>query len=93
MYLYWVCIDLGSWSDYLGGCCENLALNPSRDEASTTSVGDLFQSLTNLAIKIFFLITILILLFFSLELFTFALFLHRHIQRPPSSFLLVPFWY
>ena len=45
----------------------NLALNISREEASTTSLGNLFQCLTTFMVKNFFLIFSLNLPFFTLK--------------------------
>lgn len=88
---YWVCIDFDSWKGYIGGCCDNLALNSSKDEATTSSLDKLFQCLTNLTIKIFFLISILALPYFCLKLFPIALSLHDGTKCPSSSFLLALF--
>jgi len=65
----------------------NLALNTARQGAATASLGNLFQCLTTLTVKNFFLISNLKLPSFSLKPFTLALSLHTLVKSPSPSLL------
>ena len=71
----------------------SLALNASREGASTTSLGNLFQCLTTLTVQNFFLISSLNLPSSSLKLVPLVLLLHALIKSPSSAFLWAPFRY
>jgi len=64
----------------------NLALNTAREGAATAPLGNLFQCLTTLMVKNFFLISNLNLPSFHLKLFPLVLSLHTLVKSPsPSS--------
>ncbi|KAK4831170.1 hypothetical protein QYF61_015640 [Mycteria americana] len=65
----------------------NLALNTSRDGASTASLGNLFQCLATLIVKNFFLISNLNLPSFSLKPLPLVLSLQALVKSPPPAFL------
>ena len=65
----------------------SLALNAYREGASTASLGNLFQCLTTLAVKNFFLVSSLNLPFSCLKLFPPILSLHALIKRHSLAFL------
>jgi len=67
------------------GCSKapfNLPLNTSRERASTASLGNLFQCLTTLTVKNFFLISSLKLHAFSLKPLALVLSLHVLVKGP-----------
>jgi len=65
----------------------NLALNTSREGASTAPLGNLFQCLTTLIVKKFFLISNLNLPSFSLKPLPLALLsLHAHVKSHAPAF-------
>ena len=68
----------------------NLALNTSRDGASTASLGNLCQCLTNLRAKNFFLIANLNLPSSSLKPLCLILSLHGLVKSPSPAFLYPP---
>ena len=65
----------------------NLALNTSREGASTTSLGNLFQCLTILKVKNFSFVVDLNLLCFSLKPLFFVLSLHALVKSSSPVFL------
>ena len=72
------------------GCSKhpsNLALNTSRQGASTASLGNLFQCLTTLPVKNFFLTSNLNLPSFSLKPLRLVLLLHGLVKSPSPAFL------
>ena len=71
----------------------SLALNASRDGASTASLGNLFQCVTTLCEKSFLLISNLNLPCLSLKPFPLILSLFTVINSHSPSFLYVPFKY
>jgi len=71
----------------------NLVLNVSRDGASTTSLGNPFQSFTTPTVKNFFLITSLNLPSLSLKPSPLVLSQQALLKRLSSSFLQAPFRY
>ena len=71
----------------------SLALNSSRDGASTTSLGNLFQCVTTLCVKKFLLIFNLNLPCLSLKQFPLVLSLSTLVNSHISSSLYTPFKY
>jgi len=71
----------------------NLALNTSREEAATASLGNLCQCFTILMVKNFFLVSNLNLPSFSLQPFPLVLSVHTLVKSPSPSFLYAPFRY
>jgi len=65
----------------------NLALNTAREGAATASLGNLFQSLTTLTVKNFFLISHLNLPSFSSKPFPLVLSLQTLVKSRSPSFL------
>jgi len=71
----------------------NLTLNTANHGASTNSLGNLFQCLTILTVKKFFLMSNLDLLSFSLKLLPFVLPLQTLVKSISPSFLSAPSTY
>jgi len=65
----------------------NVALNTSREGAAITALGNLFQTLTSLTVKDFFLIFGLKIPSLSLKPLPLVLSLHALVKRPSPSFL------
>ena len=71
----------------------NLTLSTSRERASTSTLGNLFQCLTTLTIKNFFLTSNLNLSSFSLKPLCLVLLIHALVKSPSPAFLQAPFRY
>jgi len=89
-----LCNEQGHYSQIrLPRALSSLTLKVSRDRASNTTLGNLLQCLTTLAVKDFFLISNLKLPYMSLKTFPLVLSPHMLLKSLSTSFLSLPFRY